>query len=128
MMSYCCYAGAAQIMHIMAAVTPSTLCKHCSRSRLRRIDSAAAAAADALLREAEAGNIMGLFMILRDLSEGRIPPEVKGEIRSTADILTREKFEEVWAEVYRVESSETQMMMLRLRPLLEWQLGFRNLA
>jgi hypothetical protein len=105
-----------------------TSCRDCSRNRLRKIDSAAAAASEALLRAAETGDLMKLFMILRDLSEGRIPPEVKGEVRSTADTLTREKFEEVWAEVYRVESPETQMMMLRLLPLLKWQLGFRDLA
>ena len=80
------------------------------------------------MREAEAGNIMGIFMILRDLSEGRIPPEVRGQVRPETDILTREKFEELWAEVYRVESSETQLMMGRLKPLLLWQLGFRHAA
>lgn len=105
-----------------------TSCRDCSRNRLRKIDSAAAAASEALLKAAEAGDLMGIFLILRDLSEGRIPPEVKGQVRPETDALTFEKFQEVWAEVYRVESSETQMMMLRLRPLLEWQLGFRNTA
>jgi hypothetical protein len=105
-----------------------TACKDCSRNRLRKIDSAAARAAEALLREAEAGNIMGIFLILRDLAEGRIPPEVKGEIRPACDALTFEKFCEVWEGVYRVSEDETQEMMLRLRPLLEWQLGFRNTA
>jgi hypothetical protein len=115
-------------MHVMAAVTPSpsTLCKECSRDRLRKIDPGAARISEALLREAGAGNIMGLMMMFRDLGEGRIPPEVKGQSRPDCDTLTFEKFSEVWEGVYRVSDDQTQHMMVRLRPLLEWQLGFRN--
>lgn len=105
-----------------------TSCRDCSRNRLRKIDAAAARVSESLLRAAEAGDLMRIFLILRDLGEGRIPPEVKGEVRSDAETLSYEKFCEVWEGVYRVSEDDTQRMMQKLRPLLEWQLGFRNTA
>jgi hypothetical protein len=105
-----------------------TPCFNCSRDRLRKLDPAAAAVARALATAAQAGNIMGLFLILRDLGEGRIPSEVKGEVRPETDTLTFDKFCQVWEGVYRISDDSTQHMMLNLRPLLEWQLGFQKYA
>jgi hypothetical protein len=83
---------------------------------------------EALLRAAHAGDLIGLFLILRDLGEGRIPPEVKGEVRSEKDSLTFEKFCEVWEAVYRVSDDSTQKMMRGSNRCFSGSWGFETIA
>jgi hypothetical protein len=101
-------------------------------SRLKRIDPEAAVITDnlisqALLCQAKKGAIKNLLLMIHELANGKIPAEVRGEIRTDCH-LDNTALMEIFTGMEKATNDEDKLLLRRLLPLLRSQLGIAEVV
>ena len=90
--------------------------------RLRKIDEETGKIFDAVMEEVLAGNVVTVLLMIRDLSEGKMPPEVEGKLRLDTSLSNSELLK-ILETIESVSDQEQIAITRRLMPILREQVG-----